>query len=132
MTPRLRRLNEVEIAAYHHLDPTLARRVRVAKIPALPGRYQGVTIGPLVLLQTAEPDDGSSALLAHELVHVRQWREQGPARFAARYVWSFTSSFWRCRRWNEAYRDIPAEVEARAEASQWMAQRRCLPDTDVH
>ncbi len=128
--PRLRRLTETEIAAYDHLDPQLARRVRVAKIPALPGRYLGITLGPLVVLQTCESDDGSSALLAHELVHVRQWREQGAVRFAVRYVSSFVASLLRCRRWNEAYRSIPAEVEARAETTKWLARRHCLPDSE--
>ncbi len=130
-TPRWRRLSDVEIESYQHLDPELARRVRVVKIPLLPGRYLGLTLGPLVLMQTCEPDDGSSALLAHELVHVRQWREQGTVRFASGYVRSFASGWWRCRRWNEAYRAIPAEVEARAEASRWHEQRRCTPVDDT-
>ncbi|MEZ5375476.1 MAG: hypothetical protein R2733_03130 [Acidimicrobiales bacterium] len=130
-TPRLRRLSDTEIASYEHLDPALARRVRVAKIPLLPGRYLGMTLGPLVLMQSCEPDDGTSALLAHELVHVRQWREQGTVGFAANYLRSFATGWWQCRRWHEAYRNIPAEVEARAEASKWAEQRRCLPDTDA-
>ena len=127
---RLRPLNDLELASYDHLDPALARRVRVAKIPLLPGRYVGVTLGPLVVLQTDEPVDGTSALLAHELVHVRQWQQQGAARFIADYVASFATELWRCRRWNEAYRAIPAEVEARTEASRWAQRRHRRHETD--
>ncbi len=126
MTPRptrLRPLSDLELESYDHLDPDLARKVRVAKIPLLPGRYVGVTLGPLVVLQTDEPVDGTSALLAHELVHVRQWQQQGPLRFVTGYLGAFASELWRCRRWNQAYRAIPAEVEARSEATRW-AQRR--------
>ncbi len=123
-TPRLRRLTDAEVAAYDHLDPALARRVRVAKIPMLPGRYVGVTLGPLVILQTCEPSDGTSTLLAHELVHVKQWNERGAVRFAATYVASFAAEIRRSRNWNTAYRAIPAEVEARAETARWAQERR--------
>lgn len=120
---RIRRLTPAEVEAYDHISPAVAERVRIARIPALPGRYVGLTLGPLVLLQTEEPTDGTSALLAHELVHVRQWSEQGPVRFAAQYVRSFGAELVKHRKWNPAYRAIPAEVEAREVATRW-AQRR--------
>ncbi len=119
----MRRLRAIEIDSYDHLDPALARRVRVGRIAALPGRYLGITLGTFVLLATDEPDDGTSALLAHELVHVRQWTEQGRIRFTLRYVAAFAGNLARYRRWHRAYRDIPAEVEARAIAGDWSRRR---------
>ncbi len=56
-------------------------------------------------------------LTAHELVHVRQWREQGAVRFLCRYV----SEYLRLRLFglghDDAYRRIGAEWAAYAEAA---------------
>jgi hypothetical protein len=53
------------------------------------------------------------ALVAHELVHVRQWQENGLLRFLRRYL----ADYWRGRRAGlphvEAYRAIGFEREAR-------------------
>ncbi len=119
----IRRLRSVEIDSYDHLDRDLARRVRLVGIPALPGRYLGITLGTFVLLATDEPADGSSVLIAHELVHVRQWSEDGRVRFAFRYVRAFAANLARYRRWHAAYRNIPAEIEARTVASEWSRRR---------
>jgi len=51
------------------------------------------------------------AELAHELVHVRQWHENGFVRFLARYL----GDSWRARvAGGDRYRDNRFEVEARA------------------
>ena len=57
-----------------------------------------------------------AALLAHELVHVRQWRELGVVGFLVRYVGAYLR--WRLRGYGHwaAYRRIPLEVEASWEA----------------
>lgn len=118
-----RPLNEVELASYDVLDPSLAARVIVHEIPALPGSYVGITLGRRVMLAIDVPDDGNSTLLAHELVHVRQWSERGAVRFIVDYVTAFLRSLPRTRSWNRSYRAIPAEAEARFEASEWAARR---------
>lgn len=71
------------------------------------------TLGRLVLMRAeAWGTDRTDRLVAHELVHVAQWREQGVAGFLRDYL----SAYWASRRrglghWG-AYREIPAEVEA--------------------
>lgn len=119
-----RRLTSIELERYDVLPRALAERVWVYEIPALPGSYVGLTIGRHVLLATDVPDDGSSELLAHELVHVRQWWEQGLTGFGRRYVWSFGRSLTATRSWSASYRAIPAEAEARAVAREWAVRCR--------
>lgn len=114
-----RPLNPLELDRYHLIPRALAARVRVYEIPALPGSYVGITLGRHVFLATDVADDGKSLLLAHELVHVRQWHELGAVGFARRYVWSFLRSLPSTRSWNESYQSIPAEVEARDGAARW-------------
>lgn len=101
------------------LPADLARRVRVVRVPGLPGGYGGMTLGRVVLLARAVPADGTSPLLAHELVHVRQWAELGVVGFAARYLADFVAGLRRHRRWRPAYLDIGLESSARAEADAW-------------
>lgn len=77
--------------------------------PVPPGAA-AMTLGPLVLVRRRAA--GDVRLLRHELVHVRQWRQLGVARFLWRYLGSYLR--WRLlghRHW-DAYRRIPLEVEA--------------------
>ena len=119
-----RSLNALELDSYSLIPRALAARVRVHEIPALPGSYVGITLGRHVFLATDVPDDGESLLLAHELVHVRQWHEQGVIGFGRRYVWSFLRSMASTRSWNASYRAIPAEAEARLEADRWREEKQ--------
>jgi hypothetical protein len=105
-----RPLTETEIAA----------KVRVVSVPYIPGGYDGMTLGYHVLLARPVGDDGQSALLAHELVHVRQWAEDGRIRFSTRYVLSFLRGLASHKRWGPAYRSVDAEVEARIETTDWL------------
>jgi hypothetical protein len=73
-----------------------------------------MTLGPLILMRRDHL--GDQRLLAHELVHVRQWRELGVARFLWRYLGAYFQGRFRGLNHNEAYLAIPLEVEARAEA----------------
>ncbi len=118
-----RRLNEIELEAYDVLPRDLARTVRIHRVRALPGGYAGMTLGRHVLLARAVDEDGTSALLAHELVHVRQWADQGLAGFSARYLSSFGRGLAHHRRWGRAYRDVEAEREAREETTAWLRRR---------
>lgn len=128
-----RRLTDDEIEAYDVLPPQLARRVRVVRIPVIPGGYAGMTLGPLVLVAMDVEADGDSTLLAHELVHVRQWADR-PVGFALRYLADFIRGLARHRNWQAAYRQIDAEVEARRDATDWnrrrLAERRRLDQAD--
>ena len=65
-----------------------------------------MTLRRLVLLARDVADDGSSTLLAHELVHVGQWYDQGVLRFSYRYVTDFITGLIRHRSWKPAYREI--------------------------
>lgn len=72
------------------------------------------TLGPFVLIR---PDAvGSDRLRAHELVHVRQWRQLGVPGFLVRYLAGYLR--WRLRGYPHwaAYRRIPLEIEADWEA----------------
>lgn len=114
-----RRLNEVEIASYDVAPESVARRLRLVNVPFLPGGYAGMTLGRVVLLAREVAPDGDSNLLAHELVHARQWAEDGLVRFSARYLWAFVRNLVTYRRWGEAYDNIPAELQAKQETTDW-------------
>ncbi len=86
-------------------------RARIVEVPGfLPG-YAAITLGRFVLVRRDHAHD--DALIEHELVHVRQWREQG----AAEFLWRYATGYLRNRRAGLAHRDaylaIPAEEEAR-------------------
>lgn len=77
--------------------------------PVPPGSA-AITLGRLVVIRRRWADD--EVLLAHELVHVEQWRRLGVAGFLARYLGAYLGA--RLRGWphHAAYRRIPLEVEA--------------------
>lgn len=118
-----RPLNDVEVESYDVVSSEIARRVRVVEVPFIPGGYAGMTLGRNVLLARTVAPDGNSALIAHELVHVRQWSELGAVGFSATYVSSFVRNLTRHRRWNRAYSNIDAEVEAKNETTDWLRRR---------
>ncbi len=96
----------------------LADRARavVTVVPWLPAH--GMTIGRFVFLKRSHAD--RPGLLAHELVHVRQYRELGYLRFSARYLVAYARNLVRFRfRHDAAYRAIPFESEAYRMAGAW-------------
>lgn len=119
-----RRLTEAELAAYDVLPRALAERVRVQRVPFLAPGTSGMTLGRWILVTTDADHAGTRTLLAHELVHVRQWHELGAPRFLARYLASYLRHLVRHRRHHHAYRAIGLEVEAYAEAAAWAAVAR--------
>ena len=121
--PRARRLNEIELAAYDVLPRALAERARIVRVPALAPRSSGVTIGRFVFVTSDEVHDGTRKLLAHELVHVRQWHELGVFWFLVRYLASYTHQLMRLRKHRKAYRAIVLEVEAYDLADEWSSTR---------
>jgi hypothetical protein len=54
------------------------------------------------------------ALIGHELMHSRQYRELGTWRFRMRYLASYFRNRLRGMSAREAYLEIPFEIEARA------------------
>ncbi|HEV7861693.1 MAG TPA: DUF4157 domain-containing protein [Acidimicrobiia bacterium] len=86
-------------------------RARVVEVGWLTPGVAAMTIGRMILLRREHA--GDEALLAHELVHVRQWRELGSARFLWRYLASYTRGRAAGLGHQRAYEAIPLEVEAR-------------------
>jgi hypothetical protein len=84
--------------------------------PVPPGAA-AVTLGSLVIVRRRAAGDAD--LLAHELVHVEQWRHHGVAGFAWRYLGAYLR--WRLEGYPHwaAYRRIPFEIEA-----VWRARHR--------
>jgi hypothetical protein len=70
-----------------------------------------MTIGPWILMRRGHELDVD--LIAHELVHVQQWRELGPLRFLIRYLGEYVKLRASGKDHWAAYSAISFEVEAR-------------------
>jgi hypothetical protein len=106
-----RRLTPAERVSFVHVPPLDRARARVVVVDRLTPGAAGMTLGRWVLLRRGHEHDRQ--LLAHEMVHVRQWRERGVVGFLVAYVGEYV----RRRRdglghW-DAYRAISFEAEAR-------------------
>lgn len=108
----VRRLDAREQAAFGHVAAQDRERARVVVVPVLTPGVAGMTLGRWVLVRRRHERD--TALLAHELVHVRQWRELGVARFLATYLAAYARGRARGLGHRAAYAAIPQEQEARA------------------
>lgn len=95
-----------------HVPAQDAARARVVVVPWLAAGIAGMTVGRWMLIRQGH--ETGRALLAHELVHVRQWREDGALRFLARYLAAYALGRVRGLGHGDAYRAIPYEAEARA------------------
>ena len=93
------------------VPPADVARARIVDVPWLTPGVAAMTLGRVILLRKDHADD--TALLAHELVHVRQWRELG----ALRFLWRYLGAYFRGRAaglgHQRAYEAISLEVEAR-------------------
>lgn len=118
-----RGLSDMELDSYDVIDRALAETVRIVNVPFVPGGYAGITFGRFIFLANPIPADGTSTLLAHELVHVGQYSEIGMPRYIYAYLKSFFPDLFRMRNWNQAYRAIPFEEEARAHTGLWQRRR---------
>jgi hypothetical protein len=83
----------------------------------LPPGADGMTIGRVVMIRKGHEE--GRYLLAHELVHVRQYGERTIPGFLARYLGRYL--LLRLDGWSHdaAYRRLPEEIEA-----DWEARRR--------
>ena len=93
------------------VPPADVARARIVDVPWLTPGVAAMTLGPIILLRRDHGTD--EALLAHELVHVRQWRELGAARFLWRYLGAYARGRAGGLTHQQAYDAIPLEVEAR-------------------
>jgi Domain of unknown function (DUF4157) len=107
-----RRLDARELAAFDHVPAQDAERARVVVVPVLTPGVDGMTLGRWILVRRGHEHD--DALLAHELVHVRQWRELKVPRFLAQYLVAYARGRARGLGHRAAYEAIPQEREARA------------------
>jgi len=106
------RLSPREQERHRHVPAVDRDRARIVTVPVwLPG-ISATTLGRIVVVRRDRVSD--RRLLAHELVHVRQWRELG----AVRFVWAYLGEYAALRRsglgHHDAYLGISFEVEARA------------------
>lgn len=76
----------------------------------VPPQADAVTLGKTIVVRSRAA--GHAGLMAHELVHVRQYRDLGLIRFALRYVGSYLRFRLSGYGHMAAYRRIPLEVEA--------------------
>jgi hypothetical protein len=118
-----RKLSEIELDSYDVIDRPLGRTVHIINVPFVPGGYAGITFGRFVYLAKPIPPDGTSTLLAHKLVHVGQYADIGIPRYIYLYLKSFVPDLVRMKNWNQAYRAIPFEVEARQVTGIWQRHR---------
>jgi hypothetical protein len=86
-------------------------RARIIDVPWLTPGVGAMTLGRVILMRRNHA--GDETLLAHELVHVRQWRELGAARFLWRYLAAYARGRASGLGHEQAYEAIPLEVEAR-------------------
>lgn len=114
-----RRLEGPELVGYNHVDASLLADVRVIKVPFLIPGTAGMTLGHHILLVRDTDRSGRSLLMAHELVHVRQFAVAGRLRFLSRYLRDYLRGLLRLRNHRAAYLGIPAEIEAREETAVW-------------
>jgi hypothetical protein len=106
-----RRLDAREREQFTHVPPRDLDRARLVRSPVLTPGVAGMTLGRWILLRRGYEHDQD--LIAHELVHVRQWRELGAVRFLVLYLGAYARGRWRGLGHRAAYEAIPLEVEAR-------------------
>lgn len=118
---RRRSLEAEELSVFDHVADSVLEKVTLIRTNLLPPAADGMTVGRFVLLRGDQISRRGSKLMAHELVHVRQFSELGPVRFLVGYFGSYLKNLWRTRNHRQAYLDIPFEIEAREEADRWAA-----------
>ena len=112
----LRRLSAREQDRYAHVPALDRARARILVVPAwLPG-IDATTLGRLVVVKRGREED--RVLVAHELVHVRQWRELGVLGFLRAYLGEYVAGRRTGLGHRDAYARISFEREARALASE--------------
>lgn len=78
----------------------------------------GWTLGERVFIKPKLDESHRKRLVAHELVHVEQYRKHGIVGFLKQYFTDYAKNLVTCRKHRQAYLDIPFEIEAR-DATNW-------------
>ena len=95
--------------------------VRIIEMPAVVQRFladgvSAITLGSTIMLRPDRyeraVDGGESELIAHELVHVEQWREYGVVGFLRRYLLDYARLRMIGLGHDQAYQGIGFEYEA--------------------
>lgn len=107
-----RRLDARQREQFRHVPGRDLDRARVATVPVLTPGIAGMTLGRWILVRRGHEHD--DVLIAHELVHVRQWRELGAVGFLSRYLGAYARGRRLGLGHRDAYEAIPLEAEARA------------------
>ena len=110
----MQRLSPVAARAFTHVPTVDVERARVIVVPVLTPGVVAMTLGRWILVRRGSDHD--VGLLAHELVHVQQWREQGAIPFLGRYLADYLRGRLRGESHWTAYAAISFEAEARARA----------------
>jgi Domain of unknown function (DUF4157) len=108
---RARRLTSAAVAQLTHVPEIDRDRARVIVVPVLTPGVVAMTIGRWILVRRGHELD--VGLIAHELVHVEQWRERGAVGFLAAYFGEYLRYRLEGQRHWAAYSSISFEVEAR-------------------
>ncbi len=87
-----------------------AGEVRVVEVPFTAPGSSALTAGRIIFIDSDRADDPD--LLAHELVHVCQWEEQG-IEFLWEYSTEYLENVIELRDLDAAYQEISFEEEAR-------------------
>jgi len=118
---KTRRLTPEDLDRYGHVPRSLLQQVTLRETTFLPRGADGVTIGKNVYVRPGFLE--RPTLLAHELVHVRQYAEMGLVRFLATYVREYAQNLLRLRSHRSAYLAISLEKQARIETREWIHQQ---------
>jgi len=119
-----RRLNLTELSSYDVLPDEILKNVKVIKMPRISKTFTGITLGKYIFLSKKLEYDGKSLLIAHELVHVRQWHELGVIGFLWKYLSEFFKGLVKEKNWMKAYNKISLEQEAQLIANLWQERKR--------
>lgn len=107
-----RRLDARERELFTHVPIRDLDRARLVRVPVLTPGIAGMTLGRWILVRRGHEQDRD--LIAHEVVHVHQWRRLGAARFLVSYLGAYARGRRRGLGHQGAYQAIPLEAEARA------------------
>ena len=96
---------------YAHVGAIDTARTRIVVVPWSTPGVAAMTLGRWILVRRGHEAD--AGLIAHELVHVEQWRVHGVFRFLRAYLAGYARGRRAGLGHRAAYRAIPFEVEAR-------------------
>ena len=101
---------------YVHVEAIDTARVRIVVVGWLQPGIAAMTVGRFVFVRRG--NEASVGLIAHELVHVEQWRELGVAKFLTRYLRDYLHGRRAGLDHWAAYHAISLEDEARLRSGQ--------------